>query len=229
VRAALLERVLQEAWQNATCGVLPAERGLAAELSTSRVTLRQAIATLAEWGMVEPVRGSGVRIRSREHWSIRAVAAIVSLPGAPSVARHLAADALALRRGLARQLPGLIPGPPLAGRFANAFSVAERAWEQRHAPARFVALDAAVARTVLGESDAWPSAWLWNDLTPVPVALASRLAEPLPVPGDYLARQRDLLGALERGDGRTAARTLATHLGRLDRELLRALPAAPPP
>ena len=224
MRAALLGRILGQSSRAPAGSVLPPERILATELATSRVTLRQATAALADWGLVEPVRGSGVRIRSREHWSIRAVPALLSLPEAPAEARTLAADALALRRNLARQIPGAIGARVETGRFANAFAQAEQAWTERAVPARFVALDAAVARTVLEEVGAWASVWLWNDLSTIAVVLAGRLGEPLTVPTDYLARQRDLLSALERGDGRTAARALATHLGRLDRELLHGLP-----
>ena len=224
MRTALLERVLRHAGAGAGGRGLPSERVLASELATSRVTLRQATATLADWGLVEPVRGSGVRIRGREQWSLRAVAALVSLPRVLPGARELASDALAVRRSFARQIPAALVHASGDGRFANAFARAERAWSERAVPARFVALDAAVARSVLEEAGAWANVWHWNDLSAVAVALASRREEPLPVPSDYLARQRDLLGALERGDGRTAARSLATHLGRLDRELLHVLP-----
>lgn len=229
MRAALLERILSQATPGGAAGVLPSERILAAELSTSRVTLRQATATLADWGLIEPVRGSGVRIRGREHWSLRVIPALLSLPETPSEARSLAAGALALRRNLARQIPASIPTAPKPGGFANAFAHAEAAWNERSTPTRFVALDASIARAVLEEAEAWASVWVWNELTSVAVVLASRLREPPPVPSDYLARQRDWLAALERGDGRTAARSLGTHLGRLDRELLRALPVTGTP
>ena len=226
VRAALLDRILERTPLGTDGAVLPAERVLADELGTSRVTLRQATATLADWGLVEPVRGSGVRVRAREEWSLRALPALIALPDPASPTRALASEALALRRGLARQLPANVQDlRPDA--FANAFADAEAAWRARADAARFVALDAAVPRAALGQADAWASAWLWNDLSRIAVALAERRREPLRVADDYLARQRDWLGALHRGDGRTAARTLATHLGRLDRELLRALPGAP--
>ena len=62
MRAALLGRILGQSSRATAGSVLPPERILATELATSRVTLRQATAALADWGLVESLLEDGYRM-----------------------------------------------------------------------------------------------------------------------------------------------------------------------
>ena len=208
---------------------LPPERELAASLGTSRPTLRQALAQLSGWGIVEARGGSGVRVVDRAAWSVGALPALLAIEGLGHDAQHwlrsVATDALALRRQLARQVPTLLGlGGP--GDDGSARRAVREAWERRGEPGAFVRADAAVLRHVLVAAGALGAAWTWNDLSAAAAALADRGPEPLDVDADYVAGQDEALDALARGDGRTASRVLGTHFARLDRQLLHALGAA---
>jgi DNA-binding FadR family transcriptional regulator len=211
---------------------LAAERSLATQLGTSRASLGHGLAVLRRWGILEARRGSGVKVRPRGTWSLGALPGLVALEGldrADSLeVRSLAAEALALRRALARQLPTHLPRALEVGALDPGREAAEVAWAGRQDIARFVEGDGRVAAAALEAGGARAAAWSWNDLTGVAIALARRRGARVAIPDDYLEQQSELLAALERGQGRRASRILATHLGRLDRQLLHSLPTAAP-
>jgi DNA-binding FadR family transcriptional regulator len=205
---------------------LPSDRELAGLLGTSRVTVRQALGVLEQWGVLEARRGSGTRIRPREGWSLAALPALLAAaaPGGPEAAalRPLAIEALALRRSFARALPAQLAGRLASGSLVRARRLSERAFAARAAAALFVALDAEALRVALEVADAPAAAWLWNDLGRAPRALATWLTAAAPVAEDYLARRDELSDALEAGAAARAERLIGAHLARLDRGLLAA-------
>jgi GntR family transcriptional repressor for pyruvate dehydrogenase complex len=222
----LIRGGLAEGWR------VPPERELADRLGASRVTVRQALAALERWGVLAARRGSGVVVRHRREWGLAALPALLRAAGAEAapVLQPLAVEALALRRAVARRLPGEVAGRLGAGALDPSRRLAAAADAARAETVRLVALDAAALRGVFEAAGAWGSAWLWNDLGGPALALAERLAGPAPVAPDYLARSGELLDALERGDAARAERLLGAHLSRLDRGLLAAFaPAAGAP
>src|SRR6478672_7349150 len=74
---ALFERMLRDIVSGVyTSGTrLPPERDLAITLGASRPTLREVLRRLSEWGLVEIRHGSGVAVRPRRDWSLRALPA----------------------------------------------------------------------------------------------------------------------------------------------------------
>ena len=205
---------------------LPPDRELASSLGTSRVTVRQALGLLEGWGFLEARRGSGTRLRPRGSWSLAVLPALLeaAAPGSPEAGalRALAVEALALRRSFARSLPAQLAGRLAAGSLKEARRLTERAFAERAVPVRFVAKDAEALRVALEVAGAPAAAWLWNDLSRAPEALALWLSGPAPVPADYVARQDSLWDALEAGDAARAERLVGAHLARLDRGLLAA-------
>ena len=82
---------------------LPPERELAAAFGISRLTLRAALATLAAAGLISVRHGSGYRVRdARQHGGLDLLPAFVELATSPRQLAAVAADLLAVRRGLAR-------------------------------------------------------------------------------------------------------------------------------
>jgi DNA-binding FadR family transcriptional regulator len=212
---------------------LTPDRDLARLFGTSRVTVRQALRVLEEWGFLEARQGSGTRLRTQGSWSLAVLPALLGAvaPGSREAAalRPLAVEALALRRSFARSLPGQLAGRLAGGSLLPARRLAERAFAERHAAASFVAADAAALRVAPEAAGAPAAAWLWNDLGRAPEALARWLSGPAPVAPDYLDRQEALWDALEAGDTARAERLLGVHFARLDRGLLAAFDASAAP
>src|SRR5690606_17339772 len=76
---------------------IPVESELVAELGVGRSTLREAIRTLANLGMLEPAPGRGTFVRSRNP---------VSLVLADFLSQHRAEDVLGVRAALEVQAAG---------------------------------------------------------------------------------------------------------------------------
>jgi DNA-binding FadR family transcriptional regulator len=233
VRDGLSEKILKEIarlleLRPGSRAALPPERELARRLGTSRVTVRQALGVLQRWGVVEPRQGSGVKVCDLAEWSFAALPTLLSArgPGAPALEalRPWVVEALALRRSFARRAPAELAGRLAPGALATAGRRAAEAWAERGSAERFVRLDAAVLRAAFEAAGATASAWLWNDLSRVPRALAASHAAPAPVAADYEARQAKLREALEAGDVPRAEHLIGAHLARLDRGLLAGFP-----
>ncbi len=212
---------------------LPPERELARALGTSRVTIRQALAALEGWGVVAARQGSGVWVQAPGEWSLAALPSLAegAAPGSAERERlrpHLV-ESLALRRAYARRAPAELSGRLAAGALGGARRRIAEAWAARDVPARFVALDATVLRGAFEVAGATAAAWLWNDLSSVPRAIARLLTGEAPIARDYEARQDALCEALETSDVVRAERLIGAHLARLDRGLLAAFAGEPIP
>ena len=205
---------------------LPAERELAAELGTSRATLREALRRLTEWHLVAARRGSGVVVRD-----LAAEATLELLPlylrtrTDPVELGKLITELLALRTGLVLEVLRLIAGRFRPCGLDGARAALERAHEARGDFARFTLLDFAVLHEVVRAAQFLPGVWLLNSVRGIYVELAGSLATPaagLP-PARYRAVYREVFALLEAGRGDEAAHALEKYFAQHDRRLRAAL------
>jgi len=215
--SALLSRIGDGSWPP---GVrLPPERELAAEIGTSRVTLRQALGRIESLGLVERRRGSGVRVRASEDWSFQALPVLLATSGA-AVRPAWVVEALALRRAWARQALTATLDRLAAADVSRTRSQIARAFAAREHRTAFVREDALILGTLLAAAEAWPARWLWNDWTRLAEAVAARGREPIALEPRYEEHQEEMLVAIADADRVRAERRLAAHLSQLDRSLL---------
>lgn len=203
---------------------LPAERALAERYGASRVCVREALAQLAAWRVIEVRRGSGAVVAPREVWSLGFLPAALAATGLPRPAalQEAAVGALALRRTVMRQALPLVSlrvdrGSPA---LTAARTAIDAAWLARYDAAAFVRADSRALQTLFAGGAAWPAAWLTGDLGAVAVALAAQRPAALPPDERYLERLHGLLEAVADSEDAVAERLLAAHLTRLDRALL---------
>ena len=200
------------------------ERVLADRFGASRVSVREALARLAHWRVLEVRQGSGAVVAPREAWSLGVLSAALTAAESPlpPLLRDAAVGALALRRGMLRlalPLASLRLDADDDG-LSNARRSVEEAWQRRAEPVAFVRADARALQLAFAAARAWPAAWLGGDLTALAVALAGRRSHPLPVDPGYRDGMLALLDALATSRDAAAERLLSSHLARLDRALL---------
>ncbi len=221
VREALLAEIVGGAYPAGAR--LPAERDLAAELGTSRSTLREALGRLTEWRVVEPRRGSGIAVRHIRDWSIEVLPAYLRHakpgPDRPSIVQTVA-DVLALRRSLLVQLIPLAVGRIESDDFERAKAAAQRAWDLRADSAEFAKADFDVSRALLEGAKLLPALWMLNRMQSVYVEIARSLTGALLAPDNYLEVHGKFLAALERRDAVAATSLMTEYLEAHDRRLV---------
>ena len=205
---------------------LPSERELARALGASRPTLREATRRLADWRLVEVRHGSGVMVRQPSEWSFDVLPAYLRFGGTalgPEGLARILADLLAMRRALIVDLYELTAGRVKPGGLDGVRRTVERAWSARDELGRFLREDFEIQRGLLHAADFLPPLWLLNSIADPYYSLAGMLAGTAPLPGDYLRVYQRALDAVERGNGRAAARIMDGYFLAYDRRLRAAL------
>ncbi len=200
---------------------LPAERELARQLGASRPTVRDAIRRLREWGMVEPRRGSGVRVRERREWSIEVLPAyLLHALGTPEEIGVLVYDLLSLRRGLFSSILPAVAGRLSGRELPQTRELVELAWVSRDDPVVFATVDFQMIRSLFEAAGMLPALWMLNRVEGVYVDIARSVSGTLPPPPDYRESHHSWLDALESGDSAEAVLRLNGYFDRHDRRLL---------
>jgi len=202
---------------------LPPERELAEEHQTSRVTVREGIAKLVEWGLLQVRRGSGAVVRDRRSWSFAALPLAIRAATETATLQRLIRDLLALRRELAlhgtRRACGRVgPGDLAAARAAVTLAHANRSRTRE-----FVVADIEMMRSVLVAAELWPQLWLINDLTQSYLDLVADTWPAPTIPADYLETHFAYFDAIESGDTERALALIGDYLTRLDTGLFASL------
>ncbi len=201
---------------------LPTERELAGEYRTSRVTIRESIAKLVEWGLLRVRRGSGMVVRERSSWSFSALPLAMRAISDPATLQRGIRDLLALRRALVLHGTELAAGRVKKGALGPARAVVARADEERSLQG-FVAADLEIMRTILTSAELWPQLWLINDMTRSYLDLVADTWPTPPVPSDYVAIHNAYFDAIEDGDATRACAVFGDYLLRLDTALCASL------
>lgn len=202
---------------------LPPERELAEEHRTSRVTVREGLAKLVDWGLLRVRRGSGTVVRDRRSWSFAALPLAVRGTSDPLALARMIRDLLSLRRALVEHGATAACGRVRPGDLESAREAVTRADSQRPDVWEFVTADVEIMRCVLSAAGLWPQLWLINDLVQSYVELIADTWPAPIVPDDYVAAHFACFDAIEAGDAERARAILADYLIRLDSGLCASL------
>ncbi len=208
---------------------LPAERELAVRLGASRPSVRAAVQSLVEAGVVSVRQGSGATVLPRRAWSARALVRVirrgVETGDWQGVAPQIR-EVLFLRNVLLLEVVVRVAGSVHAGALHRARAAIDDAWDARDDAAQFVRRDRRVIPLALEAAGAFPALWVLNGLGDTYLSLMAVVGDALAVPDGYRAAQHGVLDALESGDGAAARTTLTRYLEDLDRSIVAALPPA---
>jgi DNA-binding FadR family transcriptional regulator len=209
---------------------LPAERDLAPSLGTSRPTLREALSRLAEWGLVETRRGSGVVVRPRRDWGFDVLPAFLRFGAAaagPAVLAQVVRDLLELRRALFIQVVRMVKGRLGPGALGEARRHVAAAWAAREDVEAFAREDLEAVRATVDAAGILPAQWLLASMGTVYRAIAENLSGRATCPPDYQRVYQAVFDHLEHDRVEDACRELDDYLKRHDRRLLGALGVRP--
>ena len=189
---------------------LPSERELARTLGASRPTLRDATRRLSEWRLIDVRHGSGIMVRPPSQWSFDVLPAYLRFGGTalgPQGLARILVDLLAMRRALIVDLWELTAGRVRKGALARgAPHRRPRRGAARNDLGRFLREDFEIQRELLRATEFLPPLWLLNGIADPYFGLAQMLAGTAPLPADYLRVYGRALDAVERGNGKAAAR-----------------------
>lgn len=205
---------------------LPSERELARALGASRPTLREATSRLAEWRLIEVRHGSGVMVRPPTQWSFDVLPAYLRFGGTalgPEGLARILVDLLAMRRALIVDLFELTAGRVRKGGLTEVRQAVERAWATRDDLGRFLREDFEIQRSLLRVTSFLPPLWLLNGIAEPYFSLAEMLAGTAPLPADYVRNYQRALDAVERGNGKVAARIMDRYFIAYDKKLRAAM------
>ncbi|MGZ3443802.1 MAG: FadR/GntR family transcriptional regulator [Polyangia bacterium] len=205
---------------------LPAERELARTVGASRPTLREATSRLAEWRLIEVRHGSGVMVRPPSEWSFDVLPAYLRFGGTalgPQGLARILADLLSMRRALIVDLYELTAGRVGRGALDGVRQTVERAWASRDQLGQFLREDFEIQRGLLHAANFLPPLWLLNSIAQPYFSLAEMLAGTAPLPAEYRRVYQRAFDAVERGNGRAAARIMDGYFATYDRKLRAAL------
>jgi len=200
---------------------LPAERELSVQLRASRSTVRDAIRRLTEWGLVEPRRGSGIRVRSSHDWSIEVLPSYLTHASTTPVEfAHIVCDLLTLRRGLLATILPTVTARLNGQDLVQTRSLVRDAWNCRQDPGAFAAADFRMIRSLFEAAQMLPAIWTLNRVAQVYIDIAKSVSGSLPPPEDYQGSHASWLNALAKGDQQRALALLDDYFDRHDRRLL---------
>lgn len=207
---------------------LPSEAELAAEFQCGRSTIREALRTLTDLGLVRSRRGSGAMVLDfRRQGTPALLPAYLQAGRFDQPAATLAAELLHLRRILA------LEAVRVSARYAEreALAPARRILDQAAAveddPGEHARLELELFRALVCASRIWPAVWLansfWAPMQELYAVLAPLMGR---VPSDFQKSMLKLLSLIEAGEAEAAEEHLAGWLTRIDRRLARELHTA---
>ena len=205
---------------------LPSERELARTLGASRPTLRDATRRLSEWRLIDVRHGSGIMVRPPSQWSFDVLPAYLRFGGTalgPQGLARILVDLLAMRRALIVDLWELTAGRVRKGALVEVRRIVDRAWAARDDLGRFLREDFEIQRELLRATEFLPPLWLLNGIAEPYFGLAQMLAGTAPLPADYLRVYGRALDAVERGNGKAAARIMNGYFVAYDKKLRKAM------
>ncbi|MCC5950661.1 MAG: FadR family transcriptional regulator [Acidimicrobiia bacterium] len=193
-------------------GRLPTEREAALRFGTSRASVSKAYARLEDWRLVTVRHGSGVEVRPRREWSLRAMPLL--LAHADRQLRHdLAgelADLLAAFVGDAFRRCQRTMRP---GDLDDARAAVEGAWRVRHDSDAWLVADTEQFALTLEACGLWATLFVVNDTGETYRSLLAAAGRAHP-PDDYVAAHEAQFTALEANRFDDAADLLCDYLAR---------------
>jgi DNA-binding FadR family transcriptional regulator len=201
---------------------LPPEVALAAEMSCSRPTLREALGPLAGMGLVTSRRGSGVLVGDfRREGTLGLLPAYLEAGRFEVPLGALARELLRTRAMLAEEAARLAATYGTAATLKEARALAKQLPGLEGEPVAHTRCEVEFFRALLVSSSVWPTVWFANAFWEPLRALHERLA---PVVWQVPPRHEEMLTALfEAIDVRDAERAGAivrAHFRRVDEQVL---------
>jgi len=206
---------------------LPAERDLAAQLGTSRVSVRTAIRGLVEAGVVATRRGSGATVLPRRSWNSKVIAWVlrreIEASNWPAVV-PIVQDGFFIRRVLVLEVVGRAASQVTPGTLEGPRAAVQHAWDRRHDMRAFAIEDRKIIPLALEAAGMLSSLWLLNSLADAYLNVMAILASDAVVPQSYVTAHMAMLDALEAGDERGARAYLGSYLDELDAAIVKSMP-----
>jgi DNA-binding FadR family transcriptional regulator len=202
---------------------LPSERELSVALGASRVSVRQALQRLFDWGVIGVRRGSGTVVRDQRTWSLPVLPSVVRFwlrRGDKGTLFRYADQLLELRRILFGSVMRAA-ARRLSGRKLDLHRRAiEEGWTLRDRPAVFAQHELTFVRGLLADAHMEPATWLLNTMAGVYVELAVPMVAVIPTPDDHRTTYLAYLDHVERGQPDEAANELDAFMARYDEAVL---------
>jgi GntR family transcriptional repressor for pyruvate dehydrogenase complex len=223
VTGVLLERIVAGRYP---AGLrLPSEADVATELSCGRSTVREALRSLTDLGVVRSRRGSGAMVLDfRREGTPALLPAYLRAGRFDQPVSVLAEELLHLRRMLALEAVRVAARYAEPGTLAAARAVLDHARAVEGDPIEHAQLELSLFRALVCASRVWPAVWLanafWAPMQELSALLAPLVGAP---PRDFQPAMRRLVDLIEAGDAEAAEAHLVRWLDGVDRELSRHL------
>ena len=202
---------------------LPPERELAGRMGTNRNTLREAVRTLEEAGLVAARQGQGVRVLDfRREGRLHLLPAFLAEPGLPLAERAAAlGDALRLRTLVLGELAALSALRRDANDVARLRELAGGAGDALAAAA--LALDLEFYRALALAARSRVGSWAYNTFAPAIAALLDARPELWVTPPDYASTLAEVVAAVAGRLPEPARKAVHRHLAASDQAVIAAL------
>ena len=206
------------------------ERVMAQELDVSRVSVREALHRLRQYGVIAIKRGSGAVIQPQRMWSSSVITHLLLFHlrrGDFDQSFPLIADAFALRRVLLLDIMKRAAGLLEPGALDPARKLLRETWKKRFDIYLFALSDLEMVNKSMEIAGLKASMWTLNSLSEPYlglVAMVSRLST-MRIPDSYVPAHLEVFAAQEKGDGRAARARMEAFLDELDSAIVDCLPA----
>jgi DNA-binding FadR family transcriptional regulator len=209
---------------------LPAERELAGQLGASRVSVRQALQRLRQYGVIMIKQGSGAVVQPQRMWTAGVITHLLQhLLEKAQFERMfpVISDAFAVRRQLLLDVVRRAAGRLAAGDLDPARTQLKATWQLRDDIYRFAISDREVINRALEIAGLRASMWTLNALSEPYLGLVGMVSAfaTLRIPESYVPAHLAVFAAQEAGDGETAYRRMKSFMDELDLAIVASLPA----